>query len=476
MSQQEVATMDIGVYGMGVMGSNLALNIADHGFKVAGFNIDAELTRKVVTNHPHEKMKGFYELKEFIASLKKPRRVILMITAGKPVDSVIDSLLPVMEEGDVIIDAGNSFFKDTIRRFKYVEENGLHYFGMGVSGGEKGARRGPSLMPGGSYKLYESLRPILESIAAKASDGAPCCTFIGTDGAGHYVKMVHNGIEYADMQLIAESYLLIKNLGGKSNAELSEIYHTWNEGELKSFLIGITADIFAEKDDQGDGELVDKIVDSAGQKGTGRWTSIQSLEQGVDTAMITAACNARVMSNLLKERAAFSKLIAAPASFRANGDITEDVRRSLYTAKIVAYAQGFALYRSAAKEFGWNLDLGNIASIFRAGCIIQAEFLDKITEAYRKNPQLENLMEDEFFLNKIKENLPSLRKVVAGAASAGVPVPAMMNALAYIDASRSTQLGANLIQAQRDYFGAHTYQRTDAEGTFHHTWHEHYTK
>lgn len=470
-----MSQMDIGVYGMAVMGSNLALNMADHGFKVAAFNRSPEVTRKVVTEHPHENMKGFYDLKEFVASLKKPRCVVMMVKAGKPVDLVIEALLGVMEKGDCIIDAGNSFFKDTIRRSKYVEEKGLHYFGMGVSGGEKGARLGPSLMPGGSKDLYLFLKPILEAIAAKAKDGEPCCTYIGTDGAGHYVKMVHNGIEYADMQLIAESYLLMKYLGGKSNEELSTIYHEWNGGELKSYLIGITADIFAEKDEAG-GEIVDKIVDSAGQKGTGRWTSIQALEQGVNISMITAACNARVMSNLLEERARLSGLIKAPKIEAVPDNIVEDVRRSLYTAKIVAYAQGFSLYRSAAKEFGWDLDLGRIAAIFRAGCIIQAEFLDKITEAYRRNPDLENLMEDEFFLGKINENLPSLRKVVAGAAMAGVPVPAMMNALSYIDASRSKQLGANLIQAQRDYFGAHTFLRTDKEGSFHHEWQEHYTE
>lgn len=476
MNQDKIATMDIGVYGMGVMGSNLALNIADHGFKVAGFNIDEELTKKVVAEHPHENMQGYYQLLDFIAALKKPRRVILMITAGKPVDLVIESLLGVMDKGDVIIDAGNSYFKDTIRRSQYVSSKGLHYFGMGVSGGEKGARRGPSLMPGGSPELYAKVNPILEAIAAKAKDGSPCCAFMGADGAGHYVKMVHNGIEYADMQLIAESYLLMKHISGKSNAELSKIYHDWDGGELNSFLIGITADIFAEKDDRGTGELVDKIVDSAGQKGTGRWTSMQALEQGVNTAMITAACNARVMSNLIDEREKMAAIIAAPQSFKADNDMVEDIRRSLYTAKIVAYAQGFALYRSAAKEFGWQLDLGKIAAVFRAGCIIQAEFLDKITEAYRKNPQLTNLMEDKFFLGKINENLPSLRKVAASAVMAGVPVPAMMNALTYIDASRSQQLGANLIQAQRDYFGAHTYQRTDENGAFHHEWQVHYDK
>ena len=474
MAEKITGQMDIGVYGMAVMGSNLALNMADHGFKVAAYNRTGDLTEKVVKDHPHENMTPFYSLEDFIHALKKPRRVVLMVQAGKPVDMVIDSLLKVMEPGDVIIDGGNSFFKDTIRRTKFVEEHQLHYFGMGVSGGEKGARLGPALMPGGSAALYESIRPILESIAAHV-DGEPCCTYIGTDGAGHYVKMVHNGIEYADMQLIAESYLLLKYLGGKTNEELSKIYHEWDGGELKSYLIGITADIFAEQDSAG-GMVVDYIVDSAGQKGTGRWTSIQALEQGVNTAMITSACNARVMSNLLAEREKFARLIPSPKQSTSVGDIVEDVRRSLYTAKIVAYAQGFALYRAAGRDFGWDLDLGRIAAIFRGGCIIQAEFLGKITEAYRSQPNLENLMEAEFFLTKINANIESLRRIVAAAAGAGIPVPAMMNALAYIDASRATHLGANLIQAQRDYFGAHTFLRTDKEGSFHHEWKEHYGK
>ena len=468
-----MAKMDIGVYGMGVMGSNLALNMADHGFSVAVYNFTPDLTEKVLKEQPHKNITGFYELGAFVAALERPRRVLIMIAAGKPVDAVIDSLLEVMEPGDVLMDGGNSFFEDTIRRTKYVEAKGLHYFGIGISGGEKGARFGPAIMTGGSRELYPSIAPILESIAARA-EGEPCCAYIGADGAGHYVKMVHNGIEYADMQLIAESYLLLKHLAHLSNERLAATYHEWDKGELQSFLIAITADIFCEKDEAG-GEVVDHIEDSAGQKGTGRWTSLAAMKQGVNTSLITAACNARIMSNLLQEREKLAGLLEAPQADTAGGnDFIEDVRRSLYTAKIAAYAQGFSLYRSAAREFGWKLDFGRIASIFRAGCIIRARFLDKITEAYRANPALENLLQDDFFLARIRENIGSLRRVVACAAVGGVPVPAMMNALAYIDASRSRSLGANLIQAQRDCFGAHTFRRKDKEGVFHHMWHEHF--
>ena len=324
-------------------------------------------------------------------------------------------------------------------------------------------------MPGGDKAAYETVQPILEAIAAKA-DNEPCCTYIGTDGAGHYVKMVHNGIEYADMQLIAESYLLLKYVGGLDNKKLAEVFANWNTGELKSFLIGITANIFTEADDLADGELVDKILDSAGQKGTGRWTSIQSLKQGVNTAIISAACNARVMSNKLDRREKAASLLPNPKASAVGADFVEKVRRSLYTAKIIAYAQGFDLYRSASAEFGWALDYGKIVAIFRAGCIIQAEFLNKITEAYRKNPALENLMLDEFFLDKVRTNLADLREVVALAIQSGIAVPAFANAVEYIDAFRGKNLGANLIQAQRDYFGAHTYQRNDRKGTFHHEW------
>lgn len=468
--------MDIGMVGMAVMGSNLALNMADNGFDVACYNYTPDLTEAVMRDHPHEHMHGYYDLKEFVGALKRPRKIMFMIMAGSPVDSMIEALVPLLDEGDIILDGGNSFFQDTRRRHDYLAECGIRYFGVGISGGEHGARRGPCIMPGGDPEAYKEVQPIYEAIAAK-SGTEPCCTYIGTDGAGHYVKMVHNGIEYADMQLIAETYLILKNVAGASNAKLAEIFNDWNQGELKSFLIGITADIFAEADDMAAGELVDKILGIAGQKGTGRWTSIQALEQGVNISMITAACNARVMSNLTAERAAMGAALAPSAAHvEATPELVEDIRRSLYAGKIAAYAQGFALYRSAADVYGWELDFGKIAAIFRSGCIIQAEFLNKITEAYGRNPSLANLMLDDFFMGKIRENLPSLRRVVGLAIGSAVPIPALANAIEYIDAMAAPALGANVIQAQRDYFGAHTYQRTDREGTFHHEWQEHFVK
>ena len=469
-------TMDIGVVGMGVMGSNLAFNMADHGFQVAGWNRTSDLTEAAEKRNPPANFHACYDLKEFIGSLKKPRRVFLMIAAGAPVDWAIGEIAPLLEAGDIILDGGNSFYEDTRRRHDALREQGICYFGVGVSGGEKGARFGPAIMPGGDRAAYEAVRPILEGIAARAGD-APCCTYIGEDGAGHYVKMVHNGIEYADMQLIAETYLILKHVGSLSNARIGEIFHEWNAGELKSYLIGITADIFAEQDAETGKALVDIIVDRAGQKGTGRWTSLEALQRGVDLSMISAACNARVLSNLTEERAHAGAVMSAPAAAGEVGaDFIEAVRRSLYTAKIVAYAQGFSLYRAAKEEFGWSLDFGKIASIFRAGCIIQAEFLQRITDAYEREPNLKNLMFDDFFLSSINANMESLRGTVCLAVQHGVPVPALSAAMQYIDALRSGQLGANLIQAQRDYFGAHTFERTDKAGSFHHQWQEHYPK
>ncbi len=466
---------DIGVVGMAVMGSNLALNMADHEFMVSVYNYTPDLTKKFISEQPHTNITGYYDLQQFVQSLQRPRKIMLMIMAGAPVDSMIDQLVPLLEDGDIIIDGGNSYFGDTRRRYTYCKEQGIHFYGMGISGGETGARRGPSIMPGGNKDTYAEIQPIYEAIAAKTADGTPCCAYMGEDGAGHYVKMVHNGIEYADMQLIAEAYLLLKYVGGYTNAQISEIFHQWNQGELKSFLIGIAADIFAEKDPAG-GEVVDYIADAAGQKGTGRWTSIESMKQGVDISMITAACNARVMSNLPGRHKA-QTVIYKPALTTQEGEaFVEAVRQSLYTAKIVAYAQGFSLYRSASETYQWHLDYGRIASIFRAGCIIQAEFLNKITEAYAKNPALENLIFDEFFLDKINANQDSLRQIVALAVQVGIPVPAYANALEYLDTYSSPRVGANLIQALRDYFGAHTFKRIDKEGTFHHQWQEHYTK
>ena len=470
-----MALHDIGVVGMAVMGSNLALNMADHGYDVSVYNYTPGLTEQFLQERPHEKITGYFELKDFLASLKRPRKVMLMIMAGAPVDSMLDQLLPLLDTGDIIIDGGNSYFGDTRRRYDRCREDGIHFYGMGISGGETGARRGPAIMPGGNKETYPEIQPIYEAIAAKAADGKPCCTYIGEDGAGHYVKMVHNGIEYADMQLIAEAYLLLKYVGGYDNAAISKIFHEWNQGELKSFLIGIAADIFAEDDEAG-GQVLDKIVDAAGQKGTGRWTSIESMKQGVDISMITAACNARVMSNA-PGRAKARTCIEMPALSHQHGDdFVEAVRQSLYAAKIVAYAQGFSLYKSASETYDWHLDYGAIASIFRAGCIIQAEFLTKITEAYDKNPDLDNLLFDDFFLAKINANQGALRQIIGLAIANGLPIPAFSAALQYLDAYSSPQVGANLIQALRDYFGAHTFQRVDKEGTFHHHWHEHYTK
>ena len=468
-----MALHDIGVVGMAVMGSNLALNMADHGYDVSVYNYTPDLTEQFLKERPHDKITGYFELKDFLASLKRPRKIMLMI--GAPVDSMLDQLLPLLDTGDIIIDGGNSYFGDTRRRYDRCKEDGIHFYGMGISGGETGARRGPAIMPGGNKETYPEIQPIYEAIAAKAADGKPCCTYIGEDGAGHYVKMVHNGIEYADMQLIAEAYLLLKHVGGYDNSAISRIFHEWNQGELKSFLIGIAADIFAEDDEAG-GQVLDKIVDAAGQKGTGRWTSIESMKQGVDISMITAACNARVMSNA-PGRAKAQDVIAKPALTAQSGpDFVEAVRQSLYAAKIVAYAQGFSLYKSASETYDWHLDYGAIASIFRAGCIIQAEFLTKITEAYDKNPELDNLLFDDFFLAKINANQGALRQIIGLAIANGLPIPAFSASLQYLDAYSSPQVGANLIQALRDYFGAHTFQRVDKAGTFHHHWHEHYTK
>ncbi len=459
---------NIGMVGMAVMGSNLALNMATHGFKVACWNYTPDLTENFLREHPHENLRGFFDLREFVASIKRPRKIMFMIMAGKPVDSMIEQLIPLLEAGDIILDGGNSFFEDTRRRHDLLKSHGINFFGVGISGGEHGARFGPCIMPGGDAQAYETVQPIFEAIAAKV-DGEPCCAYIGEDGAGHYVKMVHNGIEYADMQLIAESYLLLKFVGGLSNEKISETFAAWNGGELKSFLIGVTADIFATADTDG-GELVDKILDSAGQKGTGRWTSIQALKQGVNSSIITAACNARVMSNLLAQRRLMAQALPHAVEVVADKNFVESVRRSLYVGKIAAYAQGFALYRSASEVFGWNLDFGKIAAIFRAGCIIQADFLNRITDAYKKNPALENLMADEFFCDKVRTNLPALREVVSVAIRSGVAIPALTNAVEYIDSLRGEHLGANLIQAQRDYFGAHTFKRIDRDGTFHHAW------
>ena len=395
-----------------------------------------------------------------------------MVKAGEPVDELLRRLLPLLEPGDIVMDGGNSYYEDTNRRAAELRSNGLVYFGVGISGGEVGARRGPSVMPGGDKSAYGRVAPILEAIAARAEDGSPCCAYLGPDGAGHFVKMVHNGIEYADMQLIAESYLLLRELGGYSNQALSDLFRSWNEGELRSYLVGITADILAEADDLGPGELVDAIEDSAQQKGTGRWASVEALRRGADLSMITEACNARILSNLLAERAAAADLISASARRMPEDPelFARLVRQGLYTAKIAAYAQGMRLLRDASEEYGWQLRLGQIAAIFRAGCIIQAAFLDDITRAFDRDPSLPNLMMDPFFTQAVNEGQDALRQCAAQGILSGVPLPVFSSACAYLDGWRGAPTGANLIQAQRDCFGAHTYRRRDREGVFHHEW------
>lgn len=462
---------DIGLIGLSVMGRSLALNMADHGFRVAGFNRSRQVTEQMLAEYPHPNVSGFYSPEELVSGLKRPRKVFLMIQAGAPVDKVLDQLVPLLEPGDIVMDGGNSYFEDTQRRAERLSATGIHYLGVGVSGGEEGARRGPSIMPGGSREAYAQVAPILEAIAAKAMD-QPCCAYIGPGGAGHYVKMVHNGIEYADMQLIAEAYLLLKYVGGLSNEELSDTFRSWNEGELHSYLIGITADIFREKDDLASGQLIDHILDSAKQKGTGRWASIEALRQGVDISIITAACNARVMSNHLERRQKAAERIPDGSISQAmdRKAFASLVREALYAGKLVAYAQGFSLMEDASRQFGWKLDLGEIAGLFRAGCIIQAVFLNDITRAYQADSNLENLILDQFFLSKVTDTQESLRRILSSAVLNGLPVPAFANAVSYLDAFRSKASGANLIQAQRDCFGAHTFERIDRKGSFHHKW------
>ena len=465
------AAMDFGMIGMAVMGSNLALNLADHGIRTACYNYTPDLTEAFVKEYPHENIQPYYDLSEFVRALKRPRKIMMMIMAGTPVDETIKALTPLLEPGDILIDGGNTYFADTVRRHDLLKKHGIHFFGVGVSGGETGARRGPSLMPGGDKEAYAHLAPILEAISAKTEDGAPCCAYMGADGAGHYVKMVHNGIEYADMQLIAEVYLLLKHVGGYGNARMADIFAKWNDGELRSFLIGITADILREKDDLSDTDLVDQIEDRAGQKGTGRWTSIEALREGVDLSLITAACNARVLSNYAAERKTLNKeLPSEQIPYDSSERFIEMVRRSLYIGKLIAYTQGFSLYRAAADAYGWTFDYAEIAGIFRAGCIIQADLLVHIADAYQKDPKLPLILLDDFFLAKMREYGADLHTAAAKAVERGVPTPALLSAVSYVDMLRASQVGANLIQAQRDYFGAHTYQRNDRPGTFHHQW------
>lgn len=466
-------TYDIGLIGLAVMGENLVLNMENHGFSVAVFNRTTSKVDNFINGRAKSKnIKGTHSIEELVKSLNKPRKVMIMVKAGKPIDDNIEQILPFLEEGDIIIDGGNSYFHDTIRRTRYVESKGFLYVGTGVSGGEEGALRGPSIMPGGSKSAWPHVKPIFQSIAAKVADGTPCCEWVGNDGAGHFVKMVHNGIEYGDMQMIAESYAIMETTLGLTPAEMQPIFTEWNKGELDSYLIQITADIMGKKDDETGKPMLDVILDTAGQKGTGRWTSVESLNLGVPAPTVVQAVMARAISFIKEERTAASSILPGPqGKFQGSGDeFIEMVSQALYASKICSYAQGFQIMRTAAKEYEWDLNYGDIALMWRNGCIIRAQFLDKIKAAFDKKPNLANLLLDDYFKSAIKRNQTSWREVVATAIKLGIPVPAFSSALAYYDSYRSARLSANLLQAQRDYFGAHTYERVDKpRGEFFHT-------
>ncbi|WP_283590542.1 NADP-dependent phosphogluconate dehydrogenase [Ligilactobacillus saerimneri] len=466
----------IGVIGMAVMGKNLALNIESRGYRVAIFNRTAAKTEKVMADHAEKNLVPSYTLEDFVASLEKPRRIIMMVKAGKPTDMFIERLLPLLDKGDVLIDGGNTFFGDTMRRNAKLDESGINFIGMGVSGGEKGALEGPSLMPGGQKEAYQLVEPILKQIAAKAKDGEPCVTYIGPNGAGHYVKMVHNGIEYGDMELISESYFLMRNLLGMSVDEIAAVFEEWRHGELDSYLIDITADILTRKDDLGsDKPIVDMILDRAGNKGTGKWSSQSALELGVPQSLITESVYARYISAMKDERVAASKVLpekvnAVQISADQRQEMIEKIRQALYFSKVMSYAQGFEQMRVASEKYDWNLNYGELAKIWREGCIIRAQFLQKITDAFERDPELNNLLLDPYFTDIVAKYQTAVREVAALAIQAGVPSPAFNAAITYYDQYRSAVLPANMIQAQRDYFGAHTYERTDREGIFHYSW------
>lgn len=464
---------DIGIIGLAVMGENLVLNMESKGFTVAVYNRTTSKVSKFIEGRGKgKKFIPAYSIEELTANLKRPRKVMLMVKAGQPVDDNIEAIIPFLEPGDIIIEGGNSHFPDTIRRTKYVESKGLLYIGTGVSGGEEGALLGPSLMPGGSKEAWPHVKDIFHAIAAKASDGASCCAWIGDNGAGHFVKMSHNGIEYGDMQLICEAYHLLREVGGLDHDQMAEVFTEWNKAELDSYLIEITAEILRYKDDDGS-PIVTKILDKAGQKGTGKWTVTGALDLGVPLSLIGESVFARMISSMKSERVEASKRLSGPAAGKNaidRQDLIDDIRKALYASKIVSYAQGFHLLRKAAAEYGWELNYGEIAMIWRGGCIIRSAFLNKIYEAYRRNPDLPNLVMDDYFTGILMENSKSWRRVIATAVTQGIPVPAMSAALSWFDSYRSEWLPANLLQAQRDYFGAHTYERTDEpEGEFFHT-------
>jgi 6-phosphogluconate dehydrogenase len=463
---------DIGLIGLAVMGQNLVLNMNDHGYKVAVFNRTTSKVDEFVANEAKgTQVTGTHSIEELVASLKRPRRVMLMVKAGSTVDQMIDSIVPHLEKGDIIIDGGNSLFTDSNRRTKALAEKGILFVGSGVSGGEEGARFGPSIMPGGNPEAWPHVKEIFQAIAAKVDDGTPCCDWVGEDGAGHYVKMVHNGIEYGDMQLICEAYQLLEAGLNLSADELHDIFAEWNKGELDSFLIEITAEIFAKKDDDGK-PMIDKILDTAGQKGTGKWTAISALDLGMPVTLIGEAVFARCLSAIKEERVAASKVLHGPQTPAAKdrAAFIEDVRRALYCSKLISYAQGYMLLREAAKDQGWHLNLGGIALMWRGGCIIRSRFLAKIKDAFDKNPELTNLLLDDFFSKLLNDYQVGWRNGVIHGIQFGVPTPAFSTALSFYDGYRTERLPANLLQAQRDFFGAHTYERVDKpRGEFFHT-------
>ncbi|MBS0949418.1 NADP-dependent phosphogluconate dehydrogenase [Weissella minor] len=472
------ATADFGVVGLAVMGRNLALNVESRGYQVAVYNRSSERTKDLVEKHEDKQFVPGYSIEDFVASIKRPRRIMLMVKAGAGTDAVIEELLPFLDADDILIDGGNTFYEDTIRRSKHLADSGINFIGMGVSGGELGALQGPSLMPGGQKAAYDLVEPILTEIAAKApEDGKPTVTYVGPDGAGHYVKMVHNGIEYGDMQLIAESYDILKRVVGLDADEVAKTFADWNEGELDSYLIEITADILTRKDDQGsDKPIVDMILDRAGNKGTGKWSSQSALNVGAPQSLITESVYARYISAMKDDRLAAAKVLDGP-DYQFEGDVTatvEDIREALYFGKVMSYAQGFDQLRLASDAYGWDLPFGELAQLWRAGAIIRARFLQRITDAFNADADLHNLLLNDYFSDVAMKYQGAARRVLALAVQAGVPMPSLSAAVAYYDSYRAEVLPANLIQAQRDYFGAHTYERVDAPRgeAFHYSWYD----
>jgi 6-phosphogluconate dehydrogenase len=468
MSKQQ-----IGVVGVGVMGKSIALNFESRGYPVSIYDISKETIESIVEEHKDKNIVGTYDVEEFVQTLETPRKILLMVNAGEITDKAIDSLLPYLDKGDILIDGGNTFFEDTMRRNKRLAEKDINFIGAGVSGGEEGALKGPAIMPGGQKDAYEKVEEMLTNISAKVN-GEPCCNYIGPDGAGHYVKMVHNGIEYGDMQLICEAYFFLKHTLDLSAEEFNQVFSEWNKGELDSYLIEITADIFTKKDEETGKPIVDVILDTAGQKGTGKWTSQSALDLGVPLPIITESVFARFISALKDERVHASSILSGPKDkpeiSMKREELIETVRKALYMSKICSYAQGFTQLRAASEEYDWNLDYGSIALLWRGGCIIRASFLQNIKEAYDRNEKLPNLLLDSYFKETVESYQGDLRTIIATAVQQGIPVPGFSAALAYYDSYRTATLPANLLQAQRDYFGAHTYKRIDKEGTFHTKW------